>query len=66
MLYLVNRGEEMAEDSATRVEVGLRGALLAKSALELLSVDPKLARLCLADVAEHLRDLDEFLRKKSL
>lgn len=56
----------MADDSAVRVEIGLRGALIAKSALQLTGIDPRLARLQLIEVATQLRELDVFLQKKGI
>lgn len=54
----------MPDDSGTRVELGLRGAMLAKASLELLSLDPKLARLQLAEIAKQFNELNKFLKEK--
>lgn len=56
----------MPDDSATRVEIGLRGALIAKSALGLTGIDPRFARLQMVEVARQLRELDVFLEKKGI
>jgi hypothetical protein len=54
----------MPDDSATRVEIAIRAAHLAKTVLELLSLSPELARLQLGQIAQELREMDDFLKKK--
>ena len=45
----------MADDSCTRIELALRGAQIAKKALELMSLSPEIARLQLEDVATEVQ-----------
>jgi hypothetical protein len=53
-----------SDDSAVRVELGLRGAIIAKAALELMSLGPEFAHLQLVEVVKRVRETDEFLRAK--
>lgn len=54
------------DDSATRIEIALRAARLAKVSLEMMSLSPQLCRLQLVEVAKSLRELDMFLEKRGL
>lgn len=54
------------DDSTVRIELGLRAAHLAKVCLEMLSLSPQLARLQLHQIAQELKDVDEFLKKNGV
>jgi predicted RNase H-like nuclease len=51
-------------DSALRVEIALRGARLAKSALELMSLSPDLVRLQLCEIVKQVREIDALVVAK--
>lgn len=54
----------LVEDSSSvRIELALRGARIARMALELefMSLAPHLAKMHLIDIAKELRELDAFL-----
>ena len=53
----------MSEKSASRIVIALRAAMLAKSALDIMDLEPSLAKLQLVQVAKFLRELDEALRR---
>jgi hypothetical protein len=54
----------MANDSLLQVELGLRGAIIAKQALELLTISPGFARIQLAEIVKLVKETDDFLTKK--
>ncbi|MDR3741619.1 MAG: hypothetical protein P4L40_21580 [Terracidiphilus sp.] len=51
------------DDSSLRIEIAIRAALIAKSVLELVNLDPRLASLQLADVMKQVRALEEKVRR---
>jgi hypothetical protein len=53
----------MKEDSAVRVEMAIRGAHIAKQALELLAIEPCLARMQLVEIVKAVREADNFLKE---
>jgi hypothetical protein len=53
----------MPDDSAIRIELALRGGMIAKAALELTNLAPELGYLQLVEVVKHVRETDEFLKK---
>ena len=52
-------------DSAVRIEVSLRAAMIAKAALDLLNLEPCLCRLQLAEVARLIGETDKWLQAKA-
>ena len=55
---------EMGDDSAVRVEIALRAAMLAKSALEVMSMRPQIARMQLAEVMKQAGEFAKYLQDK--
>ena len=56
----------MPDEPKIRVELGLRGAMIAKAALELIGLNPRLAHLQLVEIVKHVKETDEFLRKNGI
>lgn len=54
---------ERDDDSAFRVEIGLRAGMIAKAALGMLGKGPRMAQLHLADVIKQVADCDKWLKK---
>jgi hypothetical protein len=52
------------DDSGIRVSLALRGAHIAKLALELMSLNPELAHLQLVEVVKAVKETDEWLQSK--
>lgn len=51
-------------ESQLRVEIALRAGMMAKACLEMINLDPRFARLQLAEVAKQIRELDLKLQKE--
>ena len=54
----------MGNDSAVRVEMAIRAAMLAKASLDILGSQPRLARLQLAEVMKQANDFAKYLQGK--
>jgi hypothetical protein len=54
----------MAEDSGVRIEMALRSAMIAKSALDIIGSQPRLARLQLAEVMKMCGEFAKYLQGK--
>jgi hypothetical protein len=54
----------MSDDSTVQIELALRGAQIAKVALELMNLSPILAHLQLVEIVKHVKEADEFLQSK--
>jgi hypothetical protein len=54
----------MSDDSTVQIELALRGAQIAKVALELMNLPPILAHLQLVEIVKHVKEADEFLQSK--
>lgn len=51
-------------DASLRIEIAIRAGMMAKACLELINLDPRLARLQLSEVAKQLRELDDKMKKE--
>jgi hypothetical protein len=55
----------MPNDSEFHISLALRGAMIAKSALEMLgNMSPRMARLHVEDLGRQLAELKEYLKDK--
>jgi len=50
-------------DSALKIDIALRSALIARAVLECINLDPHLVRLQLSEAARQIRELDERLAR---
>ena len=57
-------GKQMAEktESSARVEIGLRAAIIAKAALEMLGMEPPICRLQIKEVEDRVTEMKAFLK----
>ena len=55
----------MADDSAKRIGTALRAAHIAKQALEMMHLEPRLCKLQMLDITESLKELQAFLNTES-
>lgn len=53
----------MPDDSSLRIEIALRASLIAKAALEMVNMDPRLAVLQVREVEIQIAELKQKLRK---
>jgi hypothetical protein len=58
--------EESMSESSVRVEIALRSAIIAKSCLEMMSLEPSLCRLQLEQVVRECADMSKWLQKSSV
>jgi hypothetical protein len=56
----------MPDDSGIRIELALRGAHIAKIALELMALPSDLAHLQLVEIVKAVRETDDFLKSKGI
>lgn len=54
----------MAQDSAVRVEMAIRSAMLGKAALDIMGSQPFTARLQLREVMKQAQDFQNYLKDK--
>lgn len=52
----------MSGDGTLRIEIGLRAALIAKAALEMINLEPRICALQLREVVKQVSELDAKLR----
>lgn len=53
----------MRDDSSVRIEISIRSALIAKSVLEMMSLEPAIAQLQLREVLKQIEELSIFLAR---
>ena len=63
---MTERAMKNGDDSAIRIELALRGAHIAKKALELISLSPELAYFQLLQIVRAVKETDEFLQAKGI
>ncbi len=63
---MTERAMKNGDDSAIRIELALRGAHIAKKALELISLSPELAHFQLVQIVRAVKETDEFLQAKGI
>ncbi len=51
------------DDSTLRIEIALRAGMIAKAALEMVNLDPRLVILQIHQVESQIYDLDAVIRK---
>ena len=49
-------------ESSARVEIGLRAAIIAKAALEMLGMEPMICRLQIKEVEDRVTEMKTFLK----
>ncbi len=63
---MADRLTKGGDDSGVRIELALRGAHIAKTALELMSVPPELAHFQLVEITQAVVETGRFLKIKGL